>query len=104
MINYKKKARERTRTTLVINQSIIGDSLEVQLERLAEGEGIDTVQDRDLVYNDNETNQVNPITNIRTDKFDTMLEEKIGEFEWRHRKQQNVDNRDPLEEEVKIEE
>lgn len=51
-----------------------------------EGEGEDGIEARDLVYNDNETSKVNPITNIRSDKMELMLEEKIGEFEHKHRK------------------
>lgn len=65
---------------------MLGDSIETMLERLREGEGIDGVQDRDLVYNDSETERVNPITNIRSDRNELMLEEKIDEYNHKHRK------------------
>lgn len=82
--NYKKN-RVIRKTTIDINESILGDSIEKMIERLKEGEGEDGITDRDLVYNDNETIDVNPVTNIRTDKMEKMLEEKIGEYEHRNR-------------------
>lgn len=76
------------KTSLNINNGVQGDSIEVMMERLIQGEGIDAVEDRDLVYNDNESGMVNPITNIRSDKFELMLNEKIGEYEHNHKIQQ----------------
>lgn len=81
-------------TSLEINNSVIGDSIEIMMERLNEGEGEEGISERDLVYNDNETGMVNPITNIRSDKMELMLEEKIGEYEHRHRKMKIVKDED----------
>lgn len=82
----KKYEMGKTQTSITRNKGIQGDTIEIMMERLREGEGEDSVADRDLVYNDNETDRVNPITNIRTDKMETMLEEKIGEYAHKHRK------------------
>ena len=75
-------------TTLEINDGIQGESIETTLERIREGEGEETISDRDLVYNDNESSTVNPITNIRTDKFEAMLDEKIGMYDYQNKKHQ----------------
>lgn len=102
-VRNHKGQRKRKKTTISINNSIQGDSLEVMIERLREGEGEEGIQDRDLVYNDNEASRVNPVTNIRSDKMELMLEEKIGEYEHRSRKNQKI-NQDvdkAVEEEVK---
>lgn len=85
IVRVQKSQRRKERTTLNINKSVIGDSIEIMMERLREGEGEESIQDRDLVYNDNESGIVNPITNIRSDKFELMLEEKIGQYEHEHR-------------------
>lgn len=77
---------KRFKTKIHVNNTIKGDSIEVMIERLRNGEGEDAIEERDLVYNDNETSAVNPITNIRSDKMELMLEEKIGEYEHKHRK------------------
>jgi len=90
---YIKTPNPRTRTTLEINESVVGESIEIMLERLKEGEGEDSVEDRDLVYNSDETETVNPLTNIRSDKMELMLEEKIGEYEWRGRKTRSVEEK-----------
>lgn len=81
-----KKKHEKTKTLLSVNKGIQGEAIEITIERLMEGEGEEGVESRDLVYNDNETGVVNPITNIRSDKMELMLEEKIGEYEHNHRK------------------
>lgn len=81
-----KTTRYKIRTQLDINKGIQGDSIENMLERLRIGEGEEAITDRDLVYNDNESNTINPLTNIRSDKMELMLEEKIGEYEHKHRK------------------
>lgn len=78
------KRRNRTVTkrhleTINVNKSIIGDSIEIMLERIKEGEGTEGIQERDLVYNSDETMDINPVTNIRSDKMELMLEEKISE-------------------------
>lgn len=86
-----KKVPQRIKTTISRNIGVIGDSIEVVMERLMNGEGLDGVEDRDLVYNDNEASVVNPLTNIRSDKWELMLEEKIGEYEYRHRKTPTVE-------------
>lgn len=85
-IRVQKHERQRIKSVLIINQSIQGDSIEVMMERIREGEGEEGIPDRDLVYNDNESTTVNPITNIRTDRFESMLEEKIGQYDHQHRK------------------
>jgi tRNA(Ile)-lysidine synthase TilS/MesJ len=86
-----KKIPKRIPTVISRNISVIGDSIEVTMERLMNGEGLDNIEDRDLVYNDNEASIVNPLTNIRSDKWELMLEEKIGEYEYKHRKTPTVE-------------
>lgn len=81
-----KRIPKREKTTLEINKSVIGDSIEVMIEKLMEGEGEGAIEDRDLVYNDNETDTVNPITNIRSDKMELLLDEKIGKYNHQHKK------------------
>lgn len=85
-----KKWLKRFRTQFSMNKGIQGETIERMLERLREGEGTEGIQDRDLVYNDNEAANVNPLTNIRSDKNELMLEEKIGEYEHKHRKMKVV--------------
>lgn len=75
-----------------VNTAVQGDTIELSMERLMQGEGLDSIEDRDLVYNDSETGIVNPITNIRSDKFELMLEEKIGEYEFKHAKTPKVED------------
>lgn len=87
-IRKYKNDRQRIVTTLEINDGIQGESIETTLERIREGEGEETISDRDLVYNDNESSTVNPITNIRTDKFEAMLDEKIGMYDYQNKKHQ----------------
>lgn len=87
---------------MVINKSVIGDSIEVMLERIKEGEGTDGIQDRDLVYNSDETATVNPITNIRSDKMELMLDEKISEQRYK-RSKMKVQKDPPKEDEIKEE-
>lgn len=89
-IRIQKKQRKREITTIEINESIIGDPIETMLERIREGEGEDSIAERDLVYNDNESSTVNPVTNIRSDRFELMLEEKIGEQEFKNKKHQKI--------------
>lgn len=81
---------KRFKTTLSINKSVKGESIESMLERLKNGEGEEGIADRDLVYNDNEASAVNPITNIRSDKMELMLEEKIGEYEHKNKPKMKV--------------
>lgn len=38
------------------------------------------------MFGDDETKTVNPITNIRSDKMELMLDEKIGEYNYKKRK------------------
>lgn len=89
-VRVTKSKRIVEGTSLEINNSVIGDTIEIMMERLNEGEGEEGISERDLVYNDNETGMVNPITNIRSDKMELMLEEKIGEYEHRHKKMKVV--------------
>lgn len=70
-------------TRLKVNKSIVGESLEMMILRMKEGEGLEGIEDRDLVYNDGETTEVNPITDIRLDKRGLMLDEKQGYLEYR---------------------
>lgn len=76
-----------------VNKGIIGHSIEITMERLIADGTIEGLDDRDLVYNDNEVNLVNPVTNIRSDKFELMLDEKIDYYNHKHKKVQ-VDNAD----------
>lgn len=71
-----------------VNKGIIGHTIEITMERLIADGTIEGIEDRDLVYNDNEVNLVNPITNIRSDKFELMLEEKIDFYDHKHKKVQ----------------
>lgn len=87
--NFKNK-RNKVRTTLAINNSVQGDTIEVMIERLREGEGEESIEDRDLVYNDNESATVNPITNIRTDVMEARLDEVIGKQDFNNRKLQRT--------------
>lgn len=100
IVRVQKHERQKSETTIEINAGIVGDSIETMLERIREGEGEEGIPDRDLVYNDNESSTVNPITNIRSDKFDLMNDEKAGEYEHRHRKMKVVKD-DPEPEEGK---
>lgn len=86
------KSIKRKKTLLSRNKSILGDSIEVMVERLMEGEGESAIEDRDLVYNDSEADNVNPITNIRSDKMELMLEEKIGYQEYQRAKMHKVED------------
>lgn len=86
---HGKKWKKREKTQIKRNNTIVGDGIEVMIEKLKEGEGEDAIEERDLVYNDNETSTVNPITNIRSDKFDLMLEETMGKYEHDHKKGPN---------------
>lgn len=97
-MKYTKKYVKKFRTTISINKGILGDPIETMLERLKEGEGEDGIEDRDLVYNDNEADRVNPLTNIRSDKMELMLEEKIGEYEHKHTKMKVVKDEETKEE------
>lgn len=103
LTTYKKRNKPRSRTSISRNKSVQGDTIEVMIERLMQGEGESAIEDRDLVYNDNEVDRVNPITNIRTDKMETMLEEKIGMYDWRHRKTQTTVEDEPNEDQEVIE-
>ncbi len=85
-----KGQRTRFRSSINVNESIQGDSIEVMMERLMEGEGEQGIEDRDLVYNDNESATVNPITNIRTDQMEARLDEVIGRQEHDKRKIQRT--------------
>lgn len=96
-VRVAKSNRVKVETSLSINVGVEGDTIEVMIERLKEGEGEDGITDRDLVYNDNETDLVNPITNIRSDKMELMLEEKVGEYEHRHRKMKVVKDEEVVE-------
>lgn len=85
------KSIKKRRTLLSRNKGILGDSIEIMVERLMEGEGEAGIEDRDLVYNDSEADMVNPITNIRSDKMELMLEEKIGYQEYQRAKMHKVE-------------
>lgn len=89
-VRVYKNTRKKEPTSLEINGAIQGDSIEVMMERLREGDGEDAIEDRDLVYNDNESANVNPITNIRTDPFEARLDEKIAHQEHKTKKIQRT--------------
>lgn len=96
-VRVQKKDRRRIKTTLEINKAVQGTSIELMLERIRNDEGIENIPDRDVVYNNDESETVNPITNIRTDKFEKMLEEKDGEYQHRNRKHMKVVKEDDKE-------
>lgn len=99
-----KRNTKRRKTTIKINNSVVGDSIEITMERLMEGEGESGIEDRDLVYNDGESGIVNPITNIRSDKMELMLEEKIGEYDYQRKRTAKITEEKPeVEKEVKEE-
>lgn len=81
-----KKWKQYFKTTIKRNTAIQGDSIETMILKIKNGEGTEAISDRDLVYNDNEVDTVNPVTNIRSDKMELMLEEKIGEYEHKAKK------------------
>ena len=83
-----KRKPQNIPTCYKVNKGIIGHTIEITMERLINEGAIEQIDDRDLVYNDNEVNIVNPITNIRSDKFELMLEEKIDMYNHRHKKVQ----------------
>lgn len=85
IVRIQKHERQKSETNLDRNRGIIGESIETMLERIREGEGEDSISDRDLVYNDGESATVNPLTNIRSDRMELMLEEKMGEYAHKHR-------------------
>lgn len=93
-----KKIPKRVPTVIKRNNAVIGESIELTMERLMMGEGLEGIEDRDLVYNDGESSIVNPITNIRSDKWELMLDEKIGEYEHKHRKVNKVVEDTPIDE------
>lgn len=84
-VRVQKSERRKEKTTLDVNKGVVGESIELMLERIREGEGEEGIADRDLVYNEGETNLVNPLTNIRSDRMELLLEQKIGEYEHKHR-------------------
>lgn len=98
-IRVRKGQRLKNYTSLKKNDNIVGDSIEIMMVKINEGEGEGSIEDRDLVYNDNEATEANPLTNIRSDKFELMLEEKIGEYEHKDRKLQRT--KDAEEEKIK---
>lgn len=91
MYRINNDVKKRFRSGITKNNSVVGDSIEIMLEKIRNGEGVDSIPERDLVYNDNPTARVNPITNIRSDKMELMLEEKMGGYEWDHRTIQKID-------------
>lgn len=94
-----KTKPKQPKTQFKVNRGIVGDSIEVMLEKLqAEGQSEADMEDRDLVYNTDETNGVNPLTNIRSDKMELMLEEKIAGYEYKHSKRQAVKDKNAEEE------
>lgn len=99
MVRRNKGYVKRFRTTIQRNESIQGDSIEAMLERLKAGEGIEGIEDRDLVYNDSEASRVNPVTNIRSDKMELMLDEKIAQQEHKRKKMRVVDEKEKLDKE-----
>ena len=60
----------------------LADSIEIMIEKLREGVGEDAIEERDLVYYDNETTEINPLANIRTDKEELRLDEQISKYKF----------------------
>ena len=73
-------------TTIERNKSVIGESIERMLERVMEGEGEGAIEERDLVYNDSMSDTINPVTNIRSDKMEMLLDQKIDEHDYYRKK------------------
>lgn len=74
-----------TKTQIRRNKTIVGDSIEIMIEKIRAGAGEDAIEERDLVYYDNESTEVNPIANIRTDIEEMRLDEQIGKYEHQHK-------------------
>lgn len=74
-----------TKTQIRRNKTIVGDSIEIMIEKIRNGAGEDAIEERDLVYYDNESTVVNPIANIRTDIEEMRLDEQIGRYEHQHK-------------------
>lgn len=89
-MRVRKNERTKIISRLEVNEGIQGDTIEVMMERIREGEGEDSISERDLVYNSEESSTVNPLTNIRSDRMELMLEEKIGKQNWERAKNQKV--------------
>lgn len=102
-----KKKFKRINTQIKRNISVLGETIEITVEKLLNNDLENSIEDRDLVYNSDETDIVNPITNIRSDKFDLMIEEKTGEIEHVHKKSTKIEETKTEEtktEEIKTEE
>lgn len=99
-----KRVPKRGKSLISRNTSVVGDSIETMLEKLKEGEGEGSIEDRDLVYNSDETAEINPITNIRSDKMELLLEETIGKYEHnRGKHQRKVDEENAKKEAEELE-
>lgn len=95
-----KKYKEyiEPRTQIRRNKTIVADSIEIMIEKLREGVGEDAIEERDLVYYDNETTEINPLANIRTDKEELRLDEQIGKYKFQHEGQPNNEEENPTNE------
>lgn len=81
-----KQVPKKPVTQLEVNESLVGDTIEEILERKKEMKEQIETDNNELVYNDNETNIVSPTTNIRSDKFELMLEQKMDEQSFNEKK------------------
>lgn len=81
-IEIMKKKPNKRKSQLEINNSTIGDTIEIQMERLMENDGIDSSENKELKYTRSEEGVI-AITDIRSDKFDMAIEEtmKVEESE-----------------------
>ena len=85
----KYKEYTQPKTQIRRNKTVVADSIEIMIEKLREGVGEDAIEERDLVYYDNETTEINPLANIRTDKEELRLDEQISKYKFQHEGQPN---------------
>lgn len=77
-----KKVMKSKVSQLKINKASVADSIEIQMERLLNNEGLDGVENKELKYTRADEGVIG-ITDIRFDKWDAAIEqnEKIMESE-----------------------
>lgn len=91
MNKYKKYKQPKSQ--LKINKTVVGDSIELMVQKIRAGEkGEDVIAERDLIYNEGESTEVNPLTNFRTDKEELRLDEADGKYNFHHREKKGAPN------------
>lgn len=69
----KKQVIKRT-TQLEINEAVVGDSMEIQMERIMNNGELDGMDQKEIKYTAKEDGVI-AITDIRADKFELALEQ-----------------------------